>query len=256
MPGLVWNTMMSMSGGWFFVVASEAISVGDTTWKLPGIGSYVAMAIDARDIGAVLWAIGAMLVVIILYGPVACSGPLVAWSAKFRFEMTASEEAEDPWLLKLLRRTRLLRRVSRGVGLAFNAFGGLRLAPLRGCGPAPPPSGRRRALGDAAFIAVLAAALGYALWEIVGYVSATLEWSDLWNRAGGRAVHAAARRGADGALATVVWVPVGRVARAAAEMGAADRSRSRSSWQRSPPTCSSRSSSSPSSGSTPTRTCG
>src|ERR1700759_2025557 len=57
MPGLVWNMMMSMSGGWFFVVASEAISVGDNTWKLPGIGSYVALALDKQDILAVLWAI-------------------------------------------------------------------------------------------------------------------------------------------------------------------------------------------------------
>ena len=53
-PGLVWNTMMSMSGGWFFVVASEAVSVGDNTWKLPGIGSYVAEALQQRDIAAVL----------------------------------------------------------------------------------------------------------------------------------------------------------------------------------------------------------
>ena len=53
-PGLVWNTMMSMSGGWFFVVASEAVSVGDNTWKLPGIGSYVALALEQRDILAVV----------------------------------------------------------------------------------------------------------------------------------------------------------------------------------------------------------
>ena len=49
MPGLIWNTMMSMSGGWFFVVASEAITVGDTTITLPGVGSYIAMANDAGD---------------------------------------------------------------------------------------------------------------------------------------------------------------------------------------------------------------
>src|SRR5271168_3129801 len=66
-PGLVWNTMMSMSGGWFFVVASEAISVGDSTWKLPGIGSYIAQALEKQDILAVLWAVLAMLVVILLY---------------------------------------------------------------------------------------------------------------------------------------------------------------------------------------------
>src|SRR5450755_3832348 len=59
MPGLIWNTMMSMSGGWFFVVASEAITVGNTTVTLPGIGSYIALAIQKQDMVAILWAIGA-----------------------------------------------------------------------------------------------------------------------------------------------------------------------------------------------------
>ena len=59
MPALVWNMMMSMSGGWFFVVASEAISVGDTTITLPGIGSYIALAIAQHDLVAIGWAIGA-----------------------------------------------------------------------------------------------------------------------------------------------------------------------------------------------------
>src|ERR1700756_3036686 len=67
MPALVWNTMMSMSGGWFFVVASEAISVGDTTVQLPGIGSYVALAIAKQDLVAVAWAILAMGLVILVY---------------------------------------------------------------------------------------------------------------------------------------------------------------------------------------------
>jgi NitT/TauT family transport system permease protein len=67
MPGLIWNTMMSMSAGWFFVVASEAISVGNQTYTLPGIGSYVALAIDHKDLGAVWWAVLAMLIVIIAY---------------------------------------------------------------------------------------------------------------------------------------------------------------------------------------------
>src|SRR5262249_61402495 len=56
MPGLVWNMMMSMSGGWFFVVAAEAISVGNTTIQLPGIGSYIALAIEKRDLAAIGWA--------------------------------------------------------------------------------------------------------------------------------------------------------------------------------------------------------
>jgi NitT/TauT family transport system permease protein len=66
MPGLIWNTMMSMSGGWFFVVASEAISVGSLQISLPGIGSYVARAIQERDLQAVGWAIVAMTATILI----------------------------------------------------------------------------------------------------------------------------------------------------------------------------------------------
>ena len=62
MPGLIWNMMMSMSGGWFFVVAAEAISVGDLQNVLPGVGSYVARAIQERDLAAIAWAMTPMTV--------------------------------------------------------------------------------------------------------------------------------------------------------------------------------------------------
>src|ERR1700751_2320530 len=81
-PGLIWNTMMSMSGGWFFVVASEAITVGDTTVKLPGIGSWLAAAIDAKDIRAVLLAVATMAIVILAYDQLIFR-PIVAWADKF-----------------------------------------------------------------------------------------------------------------------------------------------------------------------------
>src|SRR2546430_16660285 len=67
MPALIWNMMMSMSGGWFFVVASESISVGHTAVALPGIGSYIAMAIEQRNLTAIGWAIVTMLLVILVY---------------------------------------------------------------------------------------------------------------------------------------------------------------------------------------------
>src|SRR5438105_13944442 len=66
-PALIWNTMMSLSGGWFFVVASEAITVYETTVKLPGLGSSLAVAIDRKDLSAVAWAVAAMAVVILAY---------------------------------------------------------------------------------------------------------------------------------------------------------------------------------------------
>ena len=107
MPGLIWNTMMSMSGGWFFVVASEAITVGNTTVTLPGIGSYVALGIQKQNLPAIGYAILTMLLVIIAYDQLLFR-PVVAWADKFRFEQTASATAPTSWMLDLFRRTRAL----------------------------------------------------------------------------------------------------------------------------------------------------
>ncbi len=115
MPGLLWNMMMSMSGGWFFVVASEAISVSNQSILLPGVGSYIAMAIEARDLGAIGWAIGGMLVGIVLYDQLFFR-PLIAWADKFRFEEGSSEDAPRSWLLTWLRRTDRLQRAGAFVG--------------------------------------------------------------------------------------------------------------------------------------------
>ncbi len=207
MPGLVWNTMMSMSGGWFFVVASEAVSVGDSTWKLPGIGSYVALALERKDLGAVFWAILAMAVVILAYDQLLFR-PLVAWSAKFRFELTSAQDVEDPWVLKLLRRTRLLRAASGVVGRVFDAFGGLRLQVL------PRRQGRRAAaqpaskLGDALFLAALAIAVAAAVWKIYEFVAGALNLSDL-GQAVGLGLVTLLRVVVLMVLATLVWVPIG-----------------------------------------------
>ncbi|WOI46056.1 ABC transporter permease subunit [Acidovorax sp. BLS4] len=110
MPGLLWNMMMSMSGGWFFVVASEAISVSHQDIKLPGVGSYIALAIEARDLGAIGWAIVGMLVGIVLYDQLFFR-PLIAWADKFRFEEGGSEAQPTSWLLSWMRRTSQLKRV-------------------------------------------------------------------------------------------------------------------------------------------------
>jgi NitT/TauT family transport system permease protein len=94
-PGLIWNTMMSMSGGWFFVVASEAITVGDTTIKLPGIGSWLAVAIEQKNILAVAEAVGVMALVILAYDQLLFR-PIVAWADKFRFERPPPSSARTP----------------------------------------------------------------------------------------------------------------------------------------------------------------
>ena len=126
MPGLVWNTMMSMSGGWFFVVASEAITVGDTTVTLPGIGAYVATAIKQQNLPAVGYAVLTMLAVIIIYDQLLFR-PIVAWADKFRFEQTASAEAPTSWLLDLFRQTRFLRALALTVSNAAASTTRIRL---------------------------------------------------------------------------------------------------------------------------------
>ena len=206
MPGLVWNMMLSMSGGWFFVVASEAITLGDHTWLLPGIGSYVSQALDRRDIGAVWWAIGAMLVVILLYDQLLFR-PLVAWSAKFRFEVTASATVEDPWLLKLLRRTHVLRLAGAYVGDAFANVGRWRIGrPLSRSAAARKPGSRA---GDIVFVAVAALAALAAAWRIVGYIAAhDVGWGDLAEAVGLGCI-TLLRVMVLIALATLVWVPIG-----------------------------------------------
>ena len=205
MPGLVWNTMMSVSGGWFFVVASEAVTVGSNTWKLPGIGSYVAEALEKRDIGAVFYAIGTMLLVILAYDQLLFR-PLVAWSAKFRFEMTAGAVAKDPWVLKLLRRTRALAAAVDALGTVFNVLTGMRLgrARVRAISAPRPPS----RVWDGVFGVALAVAVAFALWQIVTYVSGTLEWSDL-REALLLGSFTMVRVIVLMIVATAVWVPIG-----------------------------------------------
>jgi NitT/TauT family transport system permease protein len=176
MPGLVWNMMMSMSGGWFFVVASEAITVGDRTITLPGIGAYLARATAERDLAAVAWVVLAMIAVIILYDQLMFR-PLVAWADKFRFEQTAAQTAPSSWFLDLLQRSRLFRTLTSPGSVMLHWLARQRFAPLRG------EVSRARAQGSTIvdllwFIAVLAAA-ALAAWNITDFVAAGVGWGDV-----------------------------------------------------------------------------
>jgi NitT/TauT family transport system permease protein len=121
MPSLVGNMMVSMSGGWFFVVASEAITVGNQQFILPGIGSYIALAIAEQNLHAIGAAIIAMATVILLYDQLLFR-PLVAWADKFRYEMTASIYAPRSWVLTLFRKSRLMTKLFKPLGKATHAF--------------------------------------------------------------------------------------------------------------------------------------
>jgi NitT/TauT family transport system permease protein len=104
---LIWNAMMSFAGGWFFATQSEAISVGSNSRTLPGLGSYVALAISQQRLDCVAWALLAMLVVIALTDQLLWR-PLVAWSGHFRLDSTSSAPSHSSWLLTLLQESRSL----------------------------------------------------------------------------------------------------------------------------------------------------
>ena len=203
MPGLVWNMMMSMSGGWFFVVASEAISVGDQSIKLPGVGSYIALAIEARDLGAIGWAIGGMLVGIVLYDQLLFR-PLVAWADKFRFE-DGGEERRAVLAPDLAAPHRL---VARPVAALLERRCCLGCAT---CGtssrPARPPDARRRPVADAA-LATAVLVVGSA-WRLSSHCT----YRGRRARRGGHVLVLGlitlARVLVLIALAALVWVPFG-----------------------------------------------
>jgi NitT/TauT family transport system permease protein len=202
-PGLVWNAMMSMSGGWFFVVAAEAITVGDRRIALPGIGSYVALAITRRDLGAIGWAILAMTVVIVAYDQFLFR-PLVAWSDTFRFEQTAREPAHS-WFLQLLRRSRLAHWVAWP---ALKTFAWVLRSRLLNA----VSSGKERRAGgwlaDIAWYGLVLAILLWAAATTTRFVATELQWAD---------VETVLRLGFATLvrvlililLASVIWVPVG-----------------------------------------------
>ncbi|EHL31896.1 hypothetical protein LDG_6062 [Legionella drancourtii LLAP12] len=121
MSGLLWNMMISMSASWFFVVLSEAISVAHQNIRLPGIGSYIALAIQQRDLHAVGYAILTMVIVIFLYDQILFR-PLIAWSEKFKFEPSPDESEYQSWLVDWIRCSRLMKRFTEIIDIFTNSF--------------------------------------------------------------------------------------------------------------------------------------
>ncbi len=204
MPALVWNMMMSMSGGWFFVVASEAISVGDTTVTLPGIGSYIALAIAKRDLAAVAWAIGAMLVVILVYDQLLFR-PLVAWADRFRFEQDAGVAPARSWVLSVLRRSRFVARLAAFAGDAWRRT---YRSPARARRPAPAARPGPGAPGDRLWAVVVILIAALAVWRIATYVLGGLALSEVAT-AFGLGCLTLVRVLVLITLASLVWVPIG-----------------------------------------------
>ncbi|MHB1303716.1 MAG: ABC transporter permease [Acidiphilium sp.] len=206
-PGLVWNTMLSMSGGWFFVVYAEAITVGNTTFTLPGIGSYVAVALGRRDLLAIGYAVVTMLGVILLYDQLLFR-PLVSWSGRFRLETVQGAAEPVPWALKLLRRTFLLREAGDWIGERFATIGRLRLGRAERTFSSLKRDRAASRLGDAVFYVLVAALAAFCLWQLVGFFAEHLRWADVFT-AIRLAFYTLARVIAALAISCAIWLPVG-----------------------------------------------
>jgi NitT/TauT family transport system permease protein len=203
LPPLIWNMMMSMSGGWFFVVAAEAISVGPTTIALPGIGSYIAVAIAQQNLTAIFYAIAAMLVVIVVYDQLLFR-PLVAWADKFRFDNEDSEDYPESWVLDVIRRSTLMDRLAAPFH-RFMAWTYSLNPPARG--PAAGDAAPSR-LGDAVWYGLLAILAAAALWQVWEMLGGALGWGDVLETFLLGAI-TMIRVIVLIALASVIWTPIG-----------------------------------------------
>lgn len=112
MIGLIWNSMMSFGGGWFFLAASESITVLNQNIHLPGIGSYMAIAASQGNVKAIIYSMITMVIMICLVDQL-CWRPLIAWSQKFKNEQSEASETPKSWLYDILKRARFIRSVHR-----------------------------------------------------------------------------------------------------------------------------------------------
>jgi NitT/TauT family transport system permease protein len=204
MPALIWNMMMSMSGSWFFVVASESISVGHTNIALPGVGSYIALAIAQGNLRAIGWAIVTMLVVILAYDQLVFR-PLIVWGDRFRIEQEQGGLDSESWALTMLQRSRLM-------GLLYALFNNV--VRLTSRVPLPSPlapiavraQSRRR--GDRIFFAIVVLLVALALWRIARMLIGETSLHEAAAVAG-LALITMLRVTVLIALASLVWVPIG-----------------------------------------------
>ncbi len=202
---LLWNAMMSFGGGWFFVAASEAISVLNQDYTLPGIGSYVAAAVAAQDLAALGWAIATMVAVILLVDQLFWR-PLVAWSDRFRLEQSSSGDAPQSWVFDLLTTARIPSLLAQALTPAFEALDRLmsRLLGTVGDDAAEPETPG----GDRLYNLVLMLGIGALLTWLVHFVLVTVGITEVAT-AFHLGLHTLARVTVLLLLATLIWTPIG-----------------------------------------------
>ncbi len=174
--GLIWNSMMSVAGGWFFLMACEMFVLGNRDLRLPGLGSYLQTAANAGNTRAILAGLAIMIGVIVLIDRVVWR-PVITWAEKFKFEQVEAAEAPRSHILDLLRRSRLLSLAARKSVMPVREALDLHFARTHA---SPPTPGKRLASRWTARIAGIAALAGlaYAVVKMLT-VAVSVSWSDL-----------------------------------------------------------------------------
>ncbi|MEI5102540.1 ABC transporter permease subunit [Streptomyces sp. PmtG] len=206
MIGLVWNGMMSFGGGWFFLVASEAISVNNKEYALPGVGSYAGAAVTDGDLGKVGWAILTMAVMVIGVNFLFWR-PLTAWAERFKNEQSEASEVQRSFVLDLLRRSHWPRLLGAALRPAGRALG--RAARVLGTDDRPLSYDPvRRRTGDIAFALVAGGLVVWGLADLGGYLRDRTGLG-VFGEPLLLGLATLARVVVLVAVATVVWVPIG-----------------------------------------------
>jgi NitT/TauT family transport system permease protein len=168
--GLVWNSMMSVAGGWFFLMACEMFVLGDKDFRLPGLGSFLQTAASHGNTRAMLWGLAMMVAVIVLMDQLIWR-PVIAWADKFKFEQVESAGTAENSILNFIRREsflirgyrRLLHPIVNWLTMQF-ATGAKRAAETFASSQTRQP---RRWLGWF-FAAIGAGLMVYAIYRSVG----------------------------------------------------------------------------------------
>jgi NitT/TauT family transport system permease protein len=210
--GLMWNSMMSFGGGWFFVAQSEAITVLNKNIKLPGLGSYMAAAVEQGKTRAAVYAIISMIVTIVVIDQLLWR-PLVAWAEKFKLEQTESADTQHSWVLDVLQSSLLLRWLSEHVwSPLWRVIGGFfsSTASVSEAIAQRTPSAARIVLRTIGWIGLGAV----VLWLLYGLLSLGHEIKTAMTpkemlRVCGLGFLTLLRVFAMTVLATVIWTPIG-----------------------------------------------
>src|SRR6266850_93220 len=205
--GLVWNSMMSWAGGWFFLMAAEIFNVGARDFRLPGLGAYLQVAASRGDVRAVILGLCTLVLVIVLLDQVVWR-PVLAWADKFKLEMTAGEDPPESWCHDVLSRAWIVEQVEKRIWEPLSDRLDRRLRERFPARPERTEARRARPSGLAVAAGVAAALLaGYGAYGAAGLL-ATLP-GETWRRIG-LGVLATFGRVAVALLVAMLWtIPVG-----------------------------------------------